>query len=169
MGRHDEGYWPYPFFIHNEPSMLESHDDTDSPLSAADIPAGFGACHNVVTPAHPAGCEPPAVLGRKWDGTTFSIRGGELVLNLETTVYLCDARKDGVERAMAEEIHFTGEGPSWFTAQSGHAEAAGNQVTLLFKVARQDEPAFHTAQVLMTVDEATNLLGRLQKALSTKT
>jgi hypothetical protein len=70
---------------------------------------------------------------------------------------------------MPGEIQFTGDEPWWVMAQSGRAEAADDQVTLLFKVARQDQPAFRTVQIAMTVDEATNLLGRLQKALSTRT
>jgi hypothetical protein len=69
---------------------------------------------------------------------------------------------------MPGNIEFVGDEPWEILAQSARAESSSDQVTLLFKIARQDQPAFRTLRVTMTVDEGVKLLGRLKDTLSRK-
>jgi hypothetical protein len=70
------------------------------------------------------------------------------------------------DAAMPGNIEFVGDEPWEIFAHSARAEASSDQVTLLFRVARQDQPAFRTVRVTMTVSEGVELLGRLKATLS---
>jgi hypothetical protein len=67
---------------------------------------------------------------------------------------------------MPGSVDFIGDEPWEIFAQSARAEGSSDQVTLLFRVARQDQPAFRTVRVTMTVNEAVEFLGRLKTTLS---
>ena len=72
------------------------------------------------------------------------------------------------DAAMPGSVEFVGDGPWEILAQSARAEASSDQVTLLFRIAQQDQSAFRTVRVTMTVNEGVELLGRLKATLSGK-
>jgi hypothetical protein len=69
---------------------------------------------------------------------------------------------------MPGSAEFVGDEPWEILAQSARAEASSGQVTLLFRIARQDQPAFRTVRVTMTVNEGVELLGILKATLNGK-
>ena len=70
------------------------------------------------------------------------------------------------DAVMPGNIEFVGDEPWEIFTHSVRAEASSDQLTLLFRVARQDQPAFRTVRVTMTVNEGVELLGRLKVTLS---
>lgn len=60
-------------------------------------------------------------------------------------------------------IKFEGDGPHEILAQSADAWP-GQQITLAFRCL-QDGSALETLRIVLTKDEATKLLGKLQKAI----